>query len=408
LVTENRQRLQNLIKESKAALGRDPGPDPANALEQAANAVRQQAVDLSTFDFQSIDDRLARAKQLDEIEQEEVHLRRQLQEALAEVKRSLGPVTDEEIPAQFDRAIQSLRTRITEIQSLDFQPVADDLARAKQLQQIQDEEARLRRELEAVQAQVRQTLNLATDETDLRTALDRTIQNTQDRTIQINALDLQPVETELQCAAQLNEIQKDEVELRRLESNYQVANREKARLNHQIRRLTELREALLDIAETAKQHQETIIMNVLSNLDIHRYYQQLDPHPAYTELQIEPELTGKGTYNYWIKALTGDYSHGTYVQTRFSTAQENCAAIAIFLAVNQYLSKNLETIILDDPSQSMDPDHEQRLAHTLAASSRQVIVATEDPQMYGALKNAFDAPTIHELSPWTTEGSRLV
>jgi DNA repair exonuclease SbcCD ATPase subunit len=124
-------------------------------------------------------------------------------------------------------------------------------------------------------------------------------------------------------------------------------------------------------------------------------------------LQIEPELTDKGTYNYWIKALTEDYSHGTYVQTRFSTAQANCAAIAIFLAVNQHLSKTLETIILDDPSQSMDPDHKQRLAQTLARSLRQVIVATEDPQMFEYLKQSFDSPTIYELSSWTEEGSKI-
>jgi DNA repair exonuclease SbcCD ATPase subunit len=153
------------------------------------------------------------------------------------------------------------------------------------------------------------------------------------------------------------------------------------RLAHQIRRLTELRDALQDIAETTKRHQNTIVTGVLNNLDIHHYYRQLDPHPAYTALQIEPELTDKGTYNYWIKALTEDYVYGTYVQTRFSTAQANCAAIAIFLAVNQHLSKTLETILLDDPSQSMDPDHKERLAQTLASSTRQVIVATEDPQM---------------------------
>jgi hypothetical protein len=169
-----------------------------------------------------------------------------------------------------------------------------------------------------------------------------------------------------------------------------------------------LREALLDIAETTRRHQEAIIMDILNNLDIQNYYQQLDPHPAYTDLQIEPELTKKGTYNYWIKALTGDCSHGTYVQTRFSTAQANCAAIAIFLAVNQHLSKKLETIILDDPSQSMDPDYKRRLSQTLAASTRQVIVATEDPQMYEFLKSAWDAPTVYELSPWTIDGAKLV
>jgi len=408
LAAEKRQRLQDLVKEIETVLGKAAGPNPADVLEQMVSEARQKAAESGALDFQPIADRLARARQLYEIEQEEIRLHRHLQEILIEVKKTLGPMVDEEIPNGFEKAIQVLRAQAGEIQALDFQSIADGLARARQLQQIQDEEARLRKEVEAVQAEIRQRLNLLVGEADLFTALDCAIREAQDRTSQINAIDLQPVETELQRVARLDGIQRDEARLRELESNYQSANREKARLNHQIRQLTELREALLDISETTKRHQEAIVTGVLNNLDIHRYYRQLDPHPAYTGLQIEPELTGKGTYNYWIKALTGDYSHGTYVQTRFSTAQANCAAIAIFLAVNQYLSNNLETIILDDPSQSMDPGHQQRLAQTLASSPRQVIVATEDPQMYEFLRSAFDDPTIHELSPWTMDGSRLV
>jgi DNA repair exonuclease SbcCD ATPase subunit len=205
----------------------------------------------------------------------------------------------------------------------------------------------------------------------------------------------------------LSEIQNDEQRLGEFESNYQTATREKSRLRRQIRALTDLRNALVDIAETTKRHQQAIVTGILNALDIDRYYQQLDPHPAYRRLQVEPELTDKGTYEYWIKAVTDDRSRGTYVQTRFSTAQENCAAIAIFLAVNQHLSKKLETIILDDPSQSMDPEHQMRLARTLATLPRQVIVATEDPQMLGYLVDAFESPTIHKLSKWTTDGAAL-
>jgi exonuclease SbcC len=193
-----------------------------------------------------------------------------------------------------------------------------------------------------------------------------------------------------------------------LESSYQTVAREKARLNHQIQRLTDLRNALQDIAETTKRHQQVIVTGVLNALDIHRYYQQLDPHPVYCQLQIEPELTKKGTYSYWIKALTDDRSRGTYVQTRFSTAQANCAAISIFLAVNQHLSNKLETVILDDPSQSLDPEHKRRLAQTLAIIPRQVIVATEDPQMFEFLVDAFEMPAIHQLDSWTVGGASLV
>jgi exonuclease SbcC len=408
LATENRQRLQDLTKEIETRLGRAAGPDPVNALEQMASETRQKAAEWGAFDFQPIANWLARARQLYEIEQDETRLRWQLQKVLVEVKKVLGPLADEEISNAFEKAVQKLCAQASEVQALDFQPIADELTRARQLQQIRNEETRLRKELEAVRAEVRQRLNLPAEEADLRSVLDHAIQDAQDRISQINAIDLQPVEAELQRAVRLDEIRGDEARLRKLESNYQIANRERARLDYQIRRLTELREALLDISETTKRHQESIVIGVLNNLDIHRYYQRLDPHPAYTDLQIEPELTSKGTYNYWIKALTGDYSRGTYVQTRFSTAQANCAAIAIFLAINQHLSKNLETIILDDPSQSMDPDHQQRLAQTLASSPRQVIVATEDPQMYEFLQGAFNEPTIHKLSPWTTDGSKLI
>jgi hypothetical protein len=378
-----------------------------DALDQAIESAHQQATHLSVFDFQPMADVLVRAEELTAIAEAEANLRQQVQQVTNEVRRSLGQEAAENLLDSLDDAIDALRAQINVTQSLDLQPLADDLSRAKQLQQIQDEENRLRRESEIVEAEIRRVLRFPTEEGNLRAALSQAVKDAQERINHVEALDLQPVAAELRCADYLGQIQRDEAQLRQLESNSQVANRQKARLNYRIGRLVELREALLDISETIKRRQENIVTGVLGSLDIHRYYQQLDPHPAYTRLQIEPELTDKGTYNYWVKALTDDYSHGTHVQTRFSTAQANCTAIAIFLAVNQHLSKNLETIILDDPSQSMDPSHKERLAQTLAASPRQVIVATEDPQMFEFLKTSFECPKIYELRAWTTEGSRV-
>jgi DNA repair exonuclease SbcCD ATPase subunit len=404
---ENRKRMQEVVEEIEEVLGKAAGPDLPAEMDQATALARQQATAMNTFEFEPIADQLERARKLSEIVDEETHLSRNLKSVLVDVKDILGPISDDDIPESFEEAITTLQHQIAEIQSLDFQLVSDDLAHAKQLQQIQDEEDRLRQQLEVVQTEIYQTLKLSIDEGDLKSALDSAINEIKLRAAYVNNIDLQPIEVEIQRAERLEEILEDETKLGDLEHNYHAANREKARLTYQIRRLTELRDALQDIAETTKRHQSEIITDVLNNLDIHHYYQQLDPHPAYTALQIEPELTDKGTYNYWIKALTEDYSHGTYVQTRFSTAQANCAAIAIFLAVNQHLSKNLETILLDDPSQSMDTEHKQRLAQTLASNPRQVIVATEDPQMYAFLKQFFKSPTVYELLPWTSEGSKL-
>lgn len=333
--------------------------------------------------------------------------RGRLDDVLREIEKVLGRPPDEDVAGALEQEIQTARNQATDVQALDIQPIADKLDLAKQLNQIQKDEILLRQRLDIMLEEIKQTLGQPPGE-DVIGALDQAIQAAHKQATEIQALNFESIVRELNRAKQLDEIQKDETRLHQFESSYQTASQEKARLNYQIQRLTDLRNALQDIAETTKRHQQTIVTSLLNALDIHRHYQQLDPHPAYRQLQIEPELTSKGTYNYWIKALTDDRSHGTYVQTRFSTAQANCAAIAIFLAVNQNLSKKLETIILDDPSQSMDPDHKMHLAQALAIIPRQVIIATEDPQMFQFLADVFETPTIHQLGSWTVDGTSLI
>jgi len=401
-----RQRLNAVLEEVEKALGQSPGEDVVGTIDQAIQAARDRVAGIQALDFQPIANKLDQAKQLSQIEKDEAQLRQRLDTVLEEIKGALGRPPGEDVAGALDQAIQATRDRATEIQALDFQPIATKLDLVKQLGQIEKDEAQLRQKLSVVLEEVKEALERAPGE-DVAGALDQTIQAARDQAASIQALDFRLITKELNRAKQINEIRKDEIRLREFESSYQTATRQKARLNYQIQRLTDLRNALQDIAETTKRRQQAIVAGVLNDLDIHRYYQELDPHPAYRQLQIEPELTKRGTYNYWIKALTDDRSHGTYVQTRFSTAQANCAAIAIFLAVNQHLSKKLETIILDDPSQSMDPEHKMRLAQTLATIPHQVIVATEDAQTFEFLMDAFDTPTIHRLGSWTVDGTSL-
>jgi DNA repair exonuclease SbcCD ATPase subunit len=232
---------------------------------------------------------------------------------------------------------------------------------------------------------------------DIAIHLDEAIQLAKKQEGELKALDFDPIAKKIDHAKQLDQIREDEIRSRQIEAEQRTASQERTSLKYQIQKLMLLRDALLDIAETTKRRQDDIVLGALNALDLNYYYQQLDPHPVYRELHIEPELTGKGTYNYWLKAMTDDRSHITHVQTRFSTAQANAAAIALFLAVNQHLSRKLETIILDDPSQSMDLEHKKRLAQTLSASPRQVIVATEDPELYVLLADSFTTPRIHNL-----------
>jgi DNA repair exonuclease SbcCD ATPase subunit len=334
--------------------------------------------------------------------------RQRLASVEKEIQTSLGQYhADEDVIGSLDHASNYARNQAAEIQALDFQPLADKLNQANQIKQIQEDEEKLQKRLDTVLIEVNQALEVPHGE-DIIGAIEQRIESVRNLATEIRDLDYQPIAEQLDEAKQIDEIKKDESRLKEFQVSYQIANREKAKLNHRILRLIELRNALQDIAETSKRQQKTIVTGLLDALEINQYYRQLDPHPAYSQLQIEPELTTKGTFNYWIKALSEDRAHGTYVQTRFSTAQSNCAAIAIFLAVNQHLSKKLETVILDDPSQSMDPERMRRLAHTLASIPRQVIIATEDPKMFELLVGAFDKPTIHQLETWTIEGSSLI
>lgn len=327
---------------------------------------------------------------------------------LGQIQSELGHPLGESIETDLRLGLETIRTRIEEIRLLDFQLITDKLDRVDQLNKIQQDEAQLLKQLDSILQEAERLIGqpISREET-LIAVLDHAIQATSQRTAQVQHLEMGTVEKELNRAKQIEGIRKDEETLQQLESGFRTAQQEKQRLTYRIQRLVQLRSALQDIAETAKLRQQTIVMQLINALDVDRFYQQLDPHPAYCQLQIEPELTSRGTFNYWIKALTAERSHGTYVQTRFSTAQANAAAIAIFLAVNDHLSTNFETVILDDPSQSMDAAHKKRLAQTLTTIPRQVIVATEDEEMLHCLTEVFDDYICHQLESWTVGGASL-
>lgn len=328
--------------------------------------------------------------------------------ATQEVENLLGHTPGENVMDDLRQYNDSLRARIEAVKALDFGDVTEQIEDAKNLAQLKDDEAIWEQRWSKLLTDIETVVGTSvSSEDEVVSALRAAIQNTVQTTQSISAIDIRPVEAVLDRVEHLEAIEHDEQQLREFETSFQTVQREKRRLNFSMQRLVELRNALLDISETAKSKQQEIVLQLIQELDIDRFYEQLAPHPVYSQLRLEPELTNRGTFNYWIKAVSSDLSRDTHIQTRFSTAQANAAAIAIFLAVNQRLSKALETVILDDPSQSMDKSYKQRLARTLSTSSRQVVVATEDEQLFEALTLAFDDCTVYELAPWTSEGVML-
>jgi len=68
----------------------------------------------------------------------------------------LRQLPGEDVPGAIDRAIQAVRERAAEIQGIDFQPIADKLNQAKQLNQIKKDEAQLRQRLHTVLEEVKE------------------------------------------------------------------------------------------------------------------------------------------------------------------------------------------------------------------------------------------------------------
>jgi DNA repair exonuclease SbcCD ATPase subunit len=74
-----------------------------------------------------------------------------------------------------------------------------------------------------------------------------------------------------------------------------------------------------------------------------------------------------------------------------------------------YLPHNLNVMMIDDPTQSMDPDHRKAMAQFFAEESakKQAIIATEDPVFADAILQASANPLHHPLRPWTSQGITL-
>ncbi len=199
--------------------------------------------------------------------------------------------------------------------------------------------------------------------------------------------------------------------LSRLEKEFPTAVKEKEALQRTVTELNDLKLALQDIYQAAVEHQRSIVEGALAALApaINVRYSRIISHPEYAELQIQPEEEKKGVYRYWIVARNTSRTHSTYITTRFSTSQRNVAAVAIFLAMADYLPHNLNVMMIDDPTQSLDPDHRKAMAQFFAEESakKQAIIATEDPVFADAILQASANPLHHQLGPWTSQGITL-
>ena len=148
--------------------------------------------------------------------------------------------------------------------------------------------------------------------------------------------------------------------------------------------------------------------NELANLSglIDSYYSRMVGHPIFKKIQIVSEKGESPTYSFQATGEQGS----TYIQTRLSNAQKNAAAISLFLANNEKLGEKFGTVLMDDPTQSMDSKHKESLSEVISelSKAKQVIVATEDKEFHDFLLKKCDSIKVLSFSGWSSKGPKLV
>jgi len=199
-----------------------------------------------------------------------------------------------------------------------------------------------------------------------------------------------------------------EAEVLRLEQEFPELEALLRELTDKHRRLKKLERGLEDIKQAASAEQKNVVSDMLGEIEseINGYYSKLIGHTYYADLELSLE-TRREKNIYWIKARGAE--HETHVQTRFSNAQLNITAIAVFISMSKHLPQNLNLVILDDPTQSMDTPHKKALAKMLAEESKekQIILATQDHEFQEQLVKHIQPNKHMKIMNWSTVGPTI-
>lgn len=343
-----------------------------------------------------------RIAHIEEAKKELSRRQKELEAAKTDLEKVVGTPPTEPLP---DFVAQQLAVVAEEINSIQEEISKTDITVATidgQLRSLKEEQDQLRR----CRKQIAKELDISLEVEDLATPLQNRIAQAQQQLTELEGLAsaFAPLEGVIDRADGILGVLEARERLAELEREYPTALKEKEALQRAIGELNDLKLGLQDIYQAATEHQRSVVGGALATLQpvINARYSRLIGHPEYAELQIEPEEQKKGVYRYWIAARNSARTHSTYVSTRFSTSQRNVAAVAIFLAMAEHLPHDLNVLMMDDPTQSMDPEHRRAMAHFLAeeGTSKQVIVGTH-PAFAEMLVQSSEKALHYQLKPWT-------
>ncbi|OYD15445.1 hypothetical protein CH330_05690 [candidate division WOR-3 bacterium JGI_Cruoil_03_51_56] len=175
-------------------------------------------------------------------------------------------------------------------------------------------------------------------------------------------------------------IQRDMEELSKIKETNEYEQVAKARKS--AHDFADLSESIYEAVQTVLQRNAK--SRIASTRDaISSIFRELAQRSDFPDLRIDP-------VSYEVIAVRGDKSE--IAQRFLNKGDINCAALSIFLALatSKDLSHNLGFMILDDPSQTLDSTHNERLAGVLdhVLGNRQLIIATSEENFAKELRNS--------------------
>lgn len=225
---------------------------------------------------------------------------------------------------------------------------------------------------------------------------------------------LEVVEAKIERARMIHNILTKEGELENIRATFSEEEAKKKLLGAQIHELRSLEDDLSKILAAMARCQKTLAENVIkkSAASVSRYYSRLCGHPYYDHLQVQvipKEFKGQVKNAYLIKAFNRPEKKETLVSTRFSVGQMNCVALSIYLSLSRILSHRLGFLIMDDPSQSLDADHQQALVEVLKNINHdtQIVLSTHDRQFKNFVVSSMKprgGRCLYNFSSWTKKG----
>jgi exonuclease SbcC len=194
-----------------------------------------------------------------------------------------------------------------------------------------------------------------------------------------------------------------------LDANYQEASsrlgnpdEDSSIAEQQIESLSRLESGIKTIADVVTTEASTRARDAVDSaqVDIAKLYKELCNHPYFDNIQISVEsqlVSGIERNNYFIRTYSSTDNRMTLASSRLSTAQMNCVALSVYLALATQLQHNLGFVILDDPSQNLDTVHKQALVGILSrlAPQLQVLVGTQDSELDELIGNSAAKESFH-------------